>query len=205
MLRIAPFLVSLALSAAGTPSFVDTVVAKLELKAGECVADIGAGQGRFTRAMSRVVGDSGKVYAVDLDIVRALPALREIAAKQPNVVPVEGEENSPRLQPNSVDAVLIVIAYHEFRKPEEMLRNIATALKPGGRLLLVEDTPRPSAKTREEQTRSHDLASEIAIPELEKAGFQLVSLDNDVVDSTDRGGRKWMALFRLRDSQPGSR
>lgn len=205
MLRIAPFLVSLALSAAGTPSFVETVVAKLDLKAGESVADIGAGQGRFTRAMSKVVGDSGKVYAVDLDIVRAIPALREIAAKQPNVVPVEGEEANPRLQPNSVDAVLIVIAYHEFRKPEEMLRNIIAAMKPGGRLLLVEDTPRPSAKTREEQTRSHDLAPDIAIPEFERAGFELVSRTDNIADQGDRGGRKWMALFRLRDSQPGSR
>ncbi|MFK8017675.1 MAG: class I SAM-dependent methyltransferase [Gammaproteobacteria bacterium] len=116
----------------------DLLIEKLPLDADDVIADIGAGTGYFAFPMARRV-PQGRVLAVDiqqemLDIVTR----RAQALGAANVETVLGSERDPGLEPGTVDLILIVDAYHEFSYPLEMGRAMAAALKPGGRLVLIE-------------------------------------------------------------------
>jgi ubiquinone/menaquinone biosynthesis C-methylase UbiE len=116
----------------------DLLVNALKLKPTDAVADIGAGSGYFTMRMAPLVPE-GVVYGTDiqremLDIITE----RALELKLFNVMPVLGEIDHCGLEPNSVDVVLFVDAYHEFSHPREMMESILDALKPGGRVILVE-------------------------------------------------------------------
>lgn len=111
---------------------------ELRLAPGMQVADIGAGTGWHARRMAPMVAP-GRVYAVDVQ--PQMVAMLERVAAQPglgNVVPVLGGERDPGLVPGSIDLVLMVDVYHELAYPAEMLDALVVALKPGGRLVLVE-------------------------------------------------------------------
>ena len=116
----------------------DLLVNALKLKPTDAVADIGAGSGYFTMRMAPMVPE-GVVYGTDiqremLDIITE----RALEKQLHNVMPVLGEIDHCGLEPNSVDVVLFVDAYHEFSHPREMMESILDALKPGGRVMLVE-------------------------------------------------------------------
>lgn len=115
----------------------DLLVENLGLEANDVVADIGAGTGYFSFRMSPLVPD-GKVLAVDiqqemLDIIAARKA-----GGWTNIETILGEIDDPKLPGGAVDLILIVDAYHEFSHPREMGEAMARALKPGGRIALVE-------------------------------------------------------------------
>ncbi|MBE9181250.1 class I SAM-dependent methyltransferase [Oculatella sp. LEGE 06141] len=114
------------------------VVAALNLQPTDIVADIGAGTGYFSFRISSLVPD-GTVFAVDiqpemLDIVEFLQQENHIT----NVEGVLGSTTDPHLPANTVDLALMVDAYHEFDCPKEMMEGLVKALKPGGRVALVE-------------------------------------------------------------------
>jgi SAM-dependent methyltransferase len=115
------------------------IVAALGLEPGMAVADIGAGTGLFTRLFAEKVGPTGKVYAVDI----ARPFLDHIAADarkrgQSQVVTVLGSQDATNLPAESVDLVFLSDVYHHLEKPERTLASIRRALKPGGRLVVIE-------------------------------------------------------------------
>lgn len=111
----------------------------LKIEKGDVVADIGAGSGVLTVPLARAVGPMGKVYAVDIqDEMLTLIRLRMKQRRINNVEPVLGEIASPKLPANSVDLMVLVDVYHEFSHPFEMTKAMADALKPGGRIALVE-------------------------------------------------------------------
>lgn len=149
----------------------DLLVEALKLRPTDGVADIGAGSGYFTMRMSPLVPE-GVVYATDiqqemLDIVKER-ALEEGAL---NVMPVMGRIDHCGLEPGSVDVVLFVDAYHEFSHPREMMESIVTALKPGGRVYLVEyrlEDPAVAIKLR------HKMTEEQARVEMEAVGLEFV-------------------------------
>lgn len=111
----------------------------LRLAPGMVVADIGAGSGVIARMIAHRVGPEGTVLAVDIqqEMLDALTARSRLAGIR-NIEPVLGTVKSPRLPPESVDLAVMVDVYHEFAFPYEMLREIARALKPGGRVAFVE-------------------------------------------------------------------
>lgn len=116
----------------------ERVVDSLRLAPDDVVADIGAGTGYFAFRIAERVPEGG-VYAVDiqpemLDIVDA----RAEAEGFENVVAVQGSVDDPSLPDESVDVALIVDAYHEFSHPREMMEAIVRALRPGGRVVLIE-------------------------------------------------------------------
>lgn len=118
----------------------DLLVEALALKPGEVVADIGAGSGYFSWRMARRVGEQGIVYAVEiqqemLDLLMKNMNQRQVAGI---VKPVLGTVQDPKLPEAAVDTILLVDVYHEFDFPYEMTRAMVKALKPGGRLVLVE-------------------------------------------------------------------
>ena len=114
-------------------------VAQLGLKPGMTVCDLGAGTGYYAVRMARLVGPSGKVYAVDIQ-----PKMLELLGKRlasagiKNVEPVLGAEAETNLPADSQDLIILVDVYHEFSKPQEMLRSIRKSLKANGRLVLLE-------------------------------------------------------------------
>jgi SAM-dependent methyltransferase len=106
---------------------------------GSTVADIGAGSGYFTERLARLVGPAGRVIATDIQQgMLDLIAQRVARERLTNVTLVLGEPANPRLVKESVDLALMVDVYHELADPQAVLRHIRDALKPRGRLVLVE-------------------------------------------------------------------
>ncbi len=138
---------------------------------GMVIADVGAGTGYFTRRMAKLTGPGGKVYAVDIQ-PPMIEALKRNVAREglTNVVPVLSGEDDPRLPDGSIDLILMVDVYHEFSKPREMLRKMRQALKPNGRMVLLEFRKEdPEVPIRLE----HKMTVEEAKVEIEAEGFRL--------------------------------
>ena len=117
----------------------DQALDAIGIAEGGVVGDVGAGAGYFTWRLAERVGPRGKVYANDieprmLDLLRRNMAQRHIA----NVETVLGAVDDPHLPASALDLILLVDVYHEFSEPQKMLRHMRDALKPDGRLVLLE-------------------------------------------------------------------
>lgn len=117
----------------------EMLMSALQIRPGATVADVGSGTGYFTWRLAQQVGSQGKVYAVDvqqsmLDLTKVAVAEHKLS----NVEYVLATESSPRLPERSVDLVFVAYAYHEFGDPDAMMAAIRRALKPGGRVLILE-------------------------------------------------------------------
>ncbi len=118
----------------------DLLLEALRLRPGDVVADFGAGSGYFTWRMAQRVGPGGRVHAVEvqplmLELLQANVARRGVAER---VLPVLGTARDPGLPEGALDLILLVDVYHELEFPFEVTAALARALKPGGRLVLVE-------------------------------------------------------------------
>ncbi len=174
------------------------VLRRLQVAPGERVADVGAGLGFFSTRLARAVGTTGRVLAVEIDerLVAELRA-RAAAAPHPQLEALLGTADDPHLAPQSLDAVLIVNAYHEMPKHRQMLEAIARALRPSGRLMLIEPfAPGKRAEPRDAQEREHLLAPELAEQDLREAGLVIVQRDDAFVRSADAERGEWLILAR---------
>ncbi|MCP3916454.1 MAG: class I SAM-dependent methyltransferase [bacterium] len=149
----------------------DAVVAALELRPGTAVADIGAGTGLFEPAFSRGVEASGTVYAVDIS-PKFLEHLEARVAETglTNVEIVACTEKSSELAPRSVDVVFVCDTYHHFTYPQTTLASLRAALRPGGRLFVV-DFERIPGVTRQWLLDHVRAGKEVFLAEIEAAGF----------------------------------
>lgn len=118
----------------------DRLVAALDLKPGQVVADVGAGSGYFSWRFAREVGSKGRVLAVDIqpEMLELLMAQMRRRGVADIVEPILGSASDPHLPGHSVDLIILIDVYHELEFPFEMTRAMVAALKPGGRLVLVE-------------------------------------------------------------------
>lgn len=125
-----------------TPRLVEL----LDLRPGMTVADVGAGFGAWTLRLSTLVGPLGRVYATDVGAAQ-LAALHELVEREQlgNVIVVEGADDATNLPAGCCDAILVRDVYHHLTRPEEMIRGLAAALKPGGRMAVVDFPPRPNS------------------------------------------------------------
>jgi ubiquinone/menaquinone biosynthesis C-methylase UbiE len=149
----------------------DGALDAIGFKPGMVVADVGAGTGYMSLKMAKRVGPSGKVYAEDVqpEMLRRLRA-NAAEAKLTNIQTVLGGEADPKLPPNTLDLILLVDVYHEFSQPQRMLRKMREALKPDGRLVLLEYRKEdPSIPIRPEHKMS---VAEVKL-EVEAEGFHL--------------------------------
>ena len=147
----------------------DLVLDALEIKPGQTVADLGAGVGYYTFRVSERVGKQGKVLAIDVEPVMlkyiSMQARRDVVD---NVVTVLSTPSDPNLPANSVDLLFMVDVYHELEFPLEMMLKVREALKPGGRVALVEyraEDPKVMIKP------VHKMTERQVIRELTAAGF----------------------------------
>jgi predicted methyltransferase len=154
----------------------DQVMDHLSIADGATVADIGAGAGWFTIHLARRVGPNGTVYAEDVQPEMLLAIQRRVnALGLTNVKPVLGTDNNPQLPARTLDAALMVDAYHEINARADrisLLRNLASALRPGGRIGVIDfrlegSGPGPAPEDR--------ISPETVISEARAAGLQLVS------------------------------
>ncbi|UCF19775.1 MAG: class I SAM-dependent methyltransferase [Gemmatimonadota bacterium] len=175
---------------------VPDVIAALAIAEGSSVADVGAGSGYFTEHLAREVGPSGRVYAVDIS-ERALSQLRELANDEgfENVEVVRGEVDDPKLPEESLDAVLVVDAYHEMTEYSAMLAGMYRSLKPGGRLVMLDHVPSDTSLSRSRQTANHDLSSRLAEREVEAAGFEVLRRDDRFAEMR-RNQWQWILVAR---------
>lgn len=118
---------------------IDQVMTDMGIKRGSFVGDIGAGGGWFTMLAAQRVGPQGRVYAEDI-----LPKFTDFIAQRAhkaglkNVRTILGTVTDPKLPAKTLDAVLILNAYHEFGDPLTMLKSIRAAMKPGARMAFIE-------------------------------------------------------------------
>jgi precorrin-6B methylase 2 len=176
---------------------VPEIFAAMGVTAGSRVADVGAGSGFFTVRLARAVGAGGRVYAVDVspDAVRDLKA-RIAREELGNVEVIAGDAADPRL-PESLDAVLIVNAYHEMREYRAILDKIRRALKLEGRLVIVEPIALNRRHTsRAEQQSNHEIAVEFAADDLRLAGFEIVERRDRFVENLLDRDTEWLLVAR---------
>jgi len=128
---------------------ISETVAKLGLKPGQSVADIGAGTGIFSTRLALAVRPGGTVYAVDIDQA-LLDHIAEAATEQGigNVQTVLGEYDDPAL-PDNVDVAFINDVLHHIEHRDVYLKNLAGYLKPNGRIALIEFKPGQGGHTND--------------------------------------------------------
>jgi len=152
-------------------------ISLLNLAPNAVIADIGAGSGYYSFMISPLV-PLGKVIAVDIQQEMLDYLSKEAAARKiTNVEPHLGTIESIQLPDNTLDAVLFVDAYHEFSHPAEMLKSIHSALKPGGKIYLLEyraEDPNVPIKTL------HKMSAAQAIKEFDAIGFTFVENKPDL-------------------------
>lgn len=149
-----------------------TLLKALNVKPGQAVCDMGCGNGFYTLRLAKLVGKQGRVLAVDVQ--SEMLHLLDLRAKQSrfeNIEPIQGTLTDPKLPEGEVDLILLVDVYHEFSHPEQMLRAMRQALKPHGRLVLVEfrlEDPEVPIKLL------HKMSKAQIMKELPPNGFKLV-------------------------------
>jgi ubiquinone/menaquinone biosynthesis C-methylase UbiE len=175
----------------------DELIRQLTIKPGSNVADVGSHEGYMSFKLSAVVGNDGKVYAVDVDQSK-LDKLKAHLTKRniTNVELIKGDYDNPKLPLNSLDAVIILDTYHEMDDHDKILQHIKASLKPGGRLLLCEPIADERRKAlREDQERKHELGMSFAREDLQKAGFTIIRQQDPFVDrSKEKGDKMWMIV-----------
>ncbi len=169
----------------------DRALEALGIPRGATVADVGAGSGYFTVRLARRVGPAGKVYASDIQREMLARLDRRIKADDiANVTLVLGEEDDPKLPDAALDLILMVDVYHELAQPQVMLQKLRSALKPDGRLVLLEYPKEdPTVPIRFE----HKMSRAEAQLELEAEGFAL----HKVLDILPR---QHILIFKVRQA-----
>jgi arsenite methyltransferase len=153
------------------------VVEKLSLTRGSRVADLGAGGGYFTWHLAKAVGARGTVYAVDIEENAINTIFKEMVARgTPNVRPVRAEPHDPRL-PEPVDLVFSCDTYHQMNNRVAYFRSLASSLRPGGRVAILDSHPRGFVSG----LFGHRVQKEEVRREMEDAGYLLVD-DYDLID-----------------------
>ena len=169
---------------------IDEVIAKLALKPGMVVVDIGAGSGLFTRPLAKAVGRAGRVYAVDIqqDLLDYINK-RDSEEKIGNVRTVLGEFDDPKLPARDVDVAFINDVLHHIQNRAAYLKALGTYIKPTGRIAIIEmnkDDPNTPHKGQPELL----VGREEIVKWMSDAGFKLVAEHPDLFPGT-----KWYLVF----------
>ncbi len=172
----------LGLSAAATDEVDSKELARLvevlDVDPGETFADVGAGDGRYSMALARTVGENGRIYATEVE-EDDLKKMEERASREKleNVEVVRGTQEATGLPEACCDGILLRRVYHHFLDPAAMQASMRRSLKEGGFLLIIDfgtrrswDRPDGVPASRE----GHGIDKDLLVSEMELAGFGLV-------------------------------
>lgn len=192
-------LLGLACAVVTTTSFVSGVqadaagemkrlAALMQWMPGTIVADIGAGDGRFSFAALDYISSSGKIFATELD-PQKLKELRAEVKKRDlqNVIVVESAEADTKLPDGCCNAIFLRRVYHHLTKPVEFDAKLVRSLKPGGRLAIIDFPPRPGLEPVEgipSNRGGHGIPQKIVIEELTAAGLRVEKVVDDWPDDS---------------------
>jgi ubiquinone/menaquinone biosynthesis C-methylase UbiE len=170
---------------------IDEALDAVGVRAGMVVGEAGAGTGYFTLPLATRVGPAGAVCANDIDR-RALSTLEERVRQDglANVQAVIGEVDDPRFPRHDLELVVIVHAFHEFRKPVDWLLNLKKYLRPGATVAIIDRDPARGAG-------SHFWRRERITAYAEQAGYRLVK-------SAEVGTDHLILVFAVADSGGGT-
>jgi len=162
---------------------IDRVMDLLHIQPGKTVADIGAGGGWFSVRAARRVAPSGKVIAEDINPTY-IDSIRQRAIREnlPNIEPLLGTPDDPKLTPNSIDAALMLKVYHEIAHPQLLLANLRAAMRPNARFGIID---------RNGTGADHGLDEKILRAEVEAAGLKQVAR----YDFTKADGQDYFLIF----------
>ena len=126
----------------------EQVIAALEVRLGERIADLGCGPGYFTLLLAEAVGPAGKVWGIDIEPAMLARLRQHIQHRKiQNILPVQCSEDDPALPAAEVDTIFIVNTYHHFSYRPVYVSKLKRALAPEGRIVIIDFVP----KSREER------------------------------------------------------
>jgi SAM-dependent methyltransferase len=152
----------------------DTTLDAMGIRRGMTIGEIGAGSGRVTLALARRVGDRGKVYANDIDS-KPLAKLRAICERRgvTNVETIVSKTDDPMFPSDSLDLAIMAIVYHHLEQPVALLETLASSLKPGATVVIVDPAyDRTGDKDSDRPTTRERVESEAA-----RAGYELIAFN----------------------------
>lgn len=195
LVAVVALAVPVAAAAADRAAEAERLLELLRLEPGLAVADVGAGKGDWTVGLARAVRPGGRVWATEVD-PELVDAIRERVGLE-ELGPVEvvlGAERSTGLPAACCDAILLRLVYHHLKEPAPILADLARALKPGGRMLVIETVPQKDWRRLEgvPERGGHGIARERLIQELASGGFEAVQ----VVEAWNEDPERYAVLFR---------
>lgn len=148
----------------------EQVMDSLGVKPGMVVGEVGAGRGRYVVHLARRVGQTGKVYANDID-EKSLTYLKQRCKRDKinNVETILGDVIDPKFPEGKLALVYVINTYHHLDKPVALMKNIVPGLKPGGHLAIIEHDPE-----KMDEHSSHSTPKNTLIEQANDAGFELV-------------------------------
>jgi ubiquinone/menaquinone biosynthesis C-methylase UbiE len=148
------------------------IMDSLGIRPGMVIGEAGAGTGYFTFHLSKRVGENGTIYANDID-TKALQKIEGRCSDEGvrNIVTVTGAVDDPLFPAGKLDGVVIMMAFHDFEKPVEWMKNVMPALRPGAFLAIID--PDPEKINRD---RDHFWTKEKVLATMAKTEFKLVRL-----------------------------
>lgn len=176
---------------------VERIMDLAGVEEGQHVADIGCHEGYFTMHLAEMVGVRGKVYAVDVREDR-LEKLNENAKDRNliNITTILGDYDDPKLPKNELDVVVIMDTYHEMKDYMAVLAHVKNALKPNGKIVILEKLKSHSKnKSRKEQASAHTLSQKFVRKELQEAGFKVIDQVNNMGNWENNSTKKiWILV-----------
>ena len=157
---------------------VTDLIRLMQLRPGMAVAEVGAGDGEMTIAMAERLGADGRMLSTEIDSGK-LAAIREAGANAglENLTVIEAGKSETNLPPECCDAVFMRRVYHHFTDPPAINESLYGALRPGGRIAIIDFPPRlwfwQRPQGAPETRRGHGVPQELVIKELTAAGFDL--------------------------------
>lgn len=174
------------------------IAKSLQLATGQSVADVGAGDGIYSAFLSDQVGESGRVYATEIDQEK-VDAISKTVAGKSNVTVVLGKPESTGLPEQCCDRILLRRVFHHMHHPEPMLKSLLASLKPGGMIAIIDFLPRHDMENQDGTPDDHEHGTSVEklIEHVTASGFELVGQVDDFPSRVAHGKKTdYMVLFR---------